>query len=125
MLYDIVVGERFVQGCHHFHSLIQQVDQVWEGVPEEATDPHGNVDAGPAQLLKRDDLQSLHATALGLPSGPDSEQVQDLGDVVAVGPHGRCAPDHQPDHFRVGAFLREVLVQQRLGQLLASLPGGG
>ena len=44
-----------------------------EGVPEEARDAEGDVDAGPAQLVLRDHFEPDHAAGLGLPHGPDAE----------------------------------------------------
>ena len=41
-----------------------------EGVAEEPGDAQGHVDAGPAELRERDQLDARHPAGLGLPDGP-------------------------------------------------------
>ena len=124
MLDDVVVLRRFVQRRRQFHSFVKQVDQVGKGVAEEPADADGDIDARAAQLLQRDDLQAHNPAALGLPSGTNAQQVQDLGNVVAMGAHRRGAPYHQAHHLGVGPLILQVLVQKGLGQLFSSLPRG-
>ena len=124
MFDDVIILRGFVLRGGQLYGLIQQIYQIGESVAEKPADADGDVDAGAAQLGQRYDRQARHAAAFRLPYRADAEQVQDLGEVVAVGSHSGRSPYHQAHHFGVGAFLRQVLVQQRCGQLLAGFPSG-
>ena len=49
---------RLVQLGDQPDGVVEHRHHVREGVPEEARDPDGDVDPGPAQLRQRDHLQS-------------------------------------------------------------------
>ena len=82
--------------------------EAGEGVAEEPGDAHVTSIRGRPSSASGIGLDADDAARLRLPQGPDAEQRQRLGDVVALGAHRRRAPDHQPDRSRVGAVLGEV-----------------
>ena len=124
MLYDQVVFRRLVQGSNQLECLVQEVDQVGEGVAEEPADAHRHIGPGTAQLFQRDYLQPHNPAALGLPHRADAQEAENLGDVVAMSAHGRGAPNHQAHHFRKRAFFSDVFFQQVRGKGLTRLPSG-
>ena len=79
------------------HRVVEQVDQVREGVAEEARDADRDVDPRPAELLERDQLEAGDPPRLRVPDGPHAEQGEDLAGVVARRPHRRRAPDDDAD----------------------------
>ena len=85
-------------------------------------DPHGHVDARPAQLGQRDRLQADDPARRLVPDRPDAEQREHLGDVVAGGAHRRGAPHRQPDRLRPVARVGAVARQQRVGHRLHRSP---
>ena len=125
MLDDVVVVRRFVLLCRQRYCLVNQVDQVGESVAEKAADADGYINAGPAQLGQRHHFQTAYAPAFRLPHRLDAEQIEYLGNVVPVRPHCGSSPDHYAHHFRVAAFLVQVLLQQRIAQRLADIPRSG
>ena len=94
-----------------------------ERVAEEPADPHDHVDARPAELRWRDDLEAGDPAAGLVPDRPDAEQRQHLGDVVAGGAHGGRAPHRKPDRGRPLPGVLAVAGQQAVGELLAGVPG--
>ena len=94
-----VVG--LVEGGDRGKGVVEEGDQIRKSVPEEAADPDGDVDPRPAELLERDHLEARHPPRLLVPDGSDAEQGEYLGDVVALRPHGRRAPDHDADALRI------------------------
>ncbi len=123
MLARVVLAERLVQRDHRLAGLVEQRDQVREGVAEEAADPADHVDARAAQLGQRDDLDAQHAPVLGLPARAHAQQRQHLGDIVAGRAHGAGAPDADAHAGGVLAGLALVAVDQVVGQALPNLPG--
>ncbi len=107
--------------------LIQQPHDVGEGVTEEPRDPERDVHPGTAQLALGHELQATDPPRLLLPHGSHADQRERLGDVVAHGPHGRRAPQHEPDAAREGTLLLAVALDQGVRQLATDLPrqGGG
>ena len=93
-----------------------------EGVAEEAADAQRHVDAGPAELGQRHDLEAGDALGLLVPRRAHAEQGEGLGDVVAVGAHRRRAPQHEADGPGMGAGLGEVALDEAVGQGRADLP---
>ena len=69
MLADEVLLGRLVQRGDQPHGLVEQRDQVREGVAEEAADAADDIDPRPAQLGQRDDLDAEEAAVLLLPAG--------------------------------------------------------
>ena len=57
---DVVVGVRLLEPRDELDGVVQQRDHVREGVPEEAGDPHRDVDPWTAQLGERDGPQAGH-----------------------------------------------------------------
>ena len=114
MLDDEVILGSLVLGCRQLHGLVQQVYKVGEGVPEETADTHGDVYTGMAQLFSWYDLDPQYSAALRLPYRPNTQKVQNLGDIISMGAHGRRSPHDHTHHLRVGPFLREVFLQQGL-----------
>ena len=94
-----------------------------EGVAEEARDAHGDVDARAAELGQRDHLDPGDPCVLRVPDRAHAEQGQDLGHVVALGPHRRRAPGDEPDHAGQLAGVALVALEQRVGQAPADVPG--
>ncbi len=106
------------------HRVVQQGDDVREGVAEEAGDAQRHVDARAAQLLQRDRLQAGDPAGGVVPDRAHAEQGEGLGDVVAGGAHRAGAPEREPDRGRVGAVVvGGVPLDQRGGERLAGLPG--
>ena len=95
-----VVGSALVEAGDQADGVVEEGDQVGEGVAEEAGDAQRDVDAGPAELRERDGLEADDPPGLRLPDGPDAEQGEGLGHVVALRAHGRGTPQHQPDGAR-------------------------
>ena len=95
---------------------------MWEGVAEEAADAQRHIDARPAELGQRHDLEAGDALGLLVPRGAHAEQGEGLGDVVAVGAHRRRAPQHEAHRPGMGAGLGEVALDDAVGQRRADLP---
>ena len=120
VLADVVV--RLVQGRHGPDRVVEQRDDVRERVAEEAGDAHGDVDAGPAELRARDDLEPGDPPGRLVPHGAGADEREDLGEVVALGAHRARAPHREPDAARVLAGVGDVAGQQRVGERAADLP---
>ena len=97
---DEVLVDRLVERGDQPHGVVEHRHDVREGVAEEAGDPHGHVDARAAELLERYDVQVADPARRLVPLGPDAEQREHLGDVVAGGAHRGGAPDREPDRRR-------------------------
>ena len=115
---DVVVVVALVEGGDEPERVVEQVDDVRERVAEESRDADRDVDPRVAQLLQRDGVESDDATRHLVPAGPDADQGEDLGDVVAGRPHRRGPPDREAHGARplprVGAMPREKAVRHRL-----------
>ena len=98
-----VVVVRFGEGCDHPHRPVDHLDEVGEGITEQAGDARGDVDTGTPQLAGLDDLQPADEPG-GLPDRAHPHEVQNLGDVGPSTAHIRGTPDHHPD----GAWPRLV-----------------
>ena len=72
---------------------------------------------GRPSSLERDHLQAGHPARGLVPRGPDAEQRQHLGRVVALGAHRRRAPGHQADHLRQLAGVVQMALQHGVGEL--------
>jgi hypothetical protein len=118
-----VLAKRLVQRDHHLAGLVEQRDQVREGIAEEAADPADHVDARAAQLGQRDDLDAQHAPVLGLPARAQAQQRQHLGDIVSGRAHRAGAPDADAHAGGILAGLALVPADQVVGQALPDLPG--
>ena len=92
----IVLLDGLVESTHQLHRSIDQLDEVREGVAEEAADAQRDVDPGPPEPLERDDGEILNAPRLRVPHGFDAEQGEHLCHVVALGAHLRGAPGARP-----------------------------
>ena len=125
MLADKVAVKRFGAFDDGAHRLIEQGDQVREGVAEEAADAHGHIHAGASQFFQRNDLNAHHAAAGAMPDGAHAQQRQRLRDVVAVGAHGAGAPHAQSHFFGVVACFAAVAFQHFVRQVLPNVPGSG
>ena len=82
LLKGVAAHEVYIQGliglsCH-LHALVDQAHLVDEEVAEYPTAVHHHIDAGPAQLLKGDQLQFVYP-AEGVGHGPDADKPEDLG----------------------------------------------
>ena len=67
---DVVLVGRLVERRHLRDGVVEQHDEVREGVAEEARDAHRDVDARPAELLQRDHLDARsRAATRGATSG--------------------------------------------------------
>ena len=119
---DRVVVRRLVEAADQAHGVVEQVDDVGEGVAEEPGDAHGDVDPGPAELGQRDHLEALDPAGVGVPEGSHAEQGEDLGDVVALGAHVGRAPHHEADGAGIRAGLGHVAFDQPVGQRPADVP---
>src|SRR5262245_63122646 len=93
LAYEVLV-EGLVEFRHGAHRSIDEVHQIRKSVAEKTTDAQGHVDARSAQLCQRNHLDTGDASTLGLPDRPHTQQGQHLADVIAMGAHGRSAPDH-------------------------------
>ena len=95
-----------------------------EGVAEEAGDAADDVDARPAQLVQRDDLDARQPPALACQTGrtPSSANTWAMSS-----PWVRIAlvPQTLRPTLRVPARLPTVALDQLARQLLADAPGGG
>ncbi len=120
---DRVVGRSLVEGGHESDGVVEQFDDVGERIAEEAADPQGHVDPGPAQSSPGNDLEPGDPLGLRVPGRSHAEQRERLRHVVPSGAHGGRAPQDEPDGGRVGAGLVEVTLDQALGQGGADLPG--
>ena len=58
------------------------------------------------------DLEAGDPLALDVPRRADAEQGERLGDVVALRPHRRRAPQHEPDRVGMRAGLGEVALDE-------------
>lgn len=68
---DIIVLIRLVERGDELDRVIQHGDDVWERVPEEPGNPHGDVDPGPVQLGQRDRSEVDDASRRVVPHRPD------------------------------------------------------
>ena len=89
----LVLVERGDGAC----GAVDEVDQVREGVAEEARDAQGDIDARAAEDATRHDLEPGDAAGLALPVRARAHQRQRLRDVVAAGAHVGGAPGRQRD----------------------------
>ena len=108
------------------HRLVEQGTRLREGVAEEAGDPHRHVDraAGPARPAGSTSSPRTRRLS-ALPDRPHAEQVEDLGDVVAVGAHRRRAPDDDARPLRVARPPRPgTSSSSASASACADLPGG-
>jgi len=78
---------------------------------------------GRPSSARRDGLDAGEASRLLVPAGPDAEERERLGDVVALRAHGRCAPDHEADGLGRGAVLGDVTGDELLCEPAADVPG--
>ncbi len=122
MVADVVTVRRLVQRGDEAERLVQQRDEVREGVAEESRDPADDVDARPAQILQRYDLESGNASALRLPPGAQTEERKHLGDVISMRAHRARPPDGDADAIRIPPLVAHVSLDQRVRQLLPYAP---
>ena len=69
------------------------------------------------------DVNAFEPARLRVPDGFDAEQSEGFRDIVAVGPHLRCAPDAEPHHLGILAFFLAEALDSFAGKLLADSPG--
>ena len=89
---DVIRLVRLVEPGDQPDGVVQHGDHVRERVTEEAADPHGDVDARPAELGERDRVEPADPAGRLVPGRPDAEQREDVGHVVAGGAHRSGAP---------------------------------
>ena len=53
----VVLLGGFVEVRDEPHRIVEHRDHVREGIPEEAGDPHGDIDPGPAEFGQRHGLE--------------------------------------------------------------------
>ena len=114
---------RLVEVRDERHRVVEHGDDVREGVPKEAGDPHGDVDTRPAEFGERDRLQVDDTAGCVVPHRPNTQQRKHFGDVVTRCPHGRRPPHRKADRPRPAAVVLAVPGQQRLGHRAAGFPG--
>ena len=124
MLAREVVLRVFVGVHGQRKSLVQQRDQVREGVPEKAADPHRHIDARAAQFVQGHQLHVFQAAALRVPHGFHAQQREDLRQVIPLCPHVACPPHADGDVFGVLPFrFLQVAFQHFTRQVLPDRPG--
>src|SRR3546814_392212 len=119
-----VVLFRLVQRHDGAGGAVDQVDLFREGVPEEAGDAEGHVDARTAQFRDLHDLETDDAARSPVPARTDAHQGQRLRDVVAAGAHIGGAPGGQGDGAGIVALPLEIVLHDEVGGALAEIPGG-
>ena len=107
----------------HLHPLIDQGHLVDEQITENPRAIHHHIDAGPAQLFERDQLQLVHP-AEGIGHGPNTDEPEDLGEGFAIGLDVIGAPEHAGDRFRPGALLSLLALDQPIHHHLGGGDGG-
>ena len=112
----VVRLRRLVEAGDHRGGVVEQLHEVRERVPEEPGDAHDDVDARPSELGERDGLDAGDASGLVVPARADAEERERLGHVVALRPHRRGAPDHEPDGLGHRAVLGDVAVDELVGE---------
>ena len=127
-LLPVVLGDEvdlvgLVQQSDRLDRPVHQVHEVGEGVTEETGDPEHDVDPRTPELVLGNDLDAAHAPVLGVPDRAHAEEVQGLGDVIAVCAHRGCAPDHDAYRLWIGTLLVKVALEEGLGELAADLIG--
>ncbi len=121
---ECVVGIRLlVEGRDGAHRVVEQRDNVGEGIPEEAGDPHDHVHPRPAELGKRYHLEAGDPPGRVVPGRPAAEQRQHFRNVVTLRTHRGRAPDGQSHRGRIAPGVGEVAGEQRVGECAAGLPG--
>lgn len=121
--FDVVVFVGFVEVGYELDGVVEEGEDVWEGVAEEAGDADGGVDAGAAEFFEADDFEVDDAAGGFVPDGSDAEEGEDFGDVVAGGAHGGGAPDGEADGFGVVSVFFLVAVDEGVCEELAGFPG--
>ena len=101
----------------------QPLDQLGEGIAEEAGDAHRHRHPWPAELGSRDQGEVDHAAGGAIPHRLDPQQGQHLGDIVAAVAHRAGAPDGQGQVGEVAALLLPMLLQQDGGAAPPQVPG--
>ena len=101
------------------HRVVEQVDEVREGVAEEAGDAHRDVDPRPAQLVQRDHLEA------GRPGASPGSSAAGRRAARGSRPRRRprCASPPCPRRRSRPSRAAAVLREQRVGQLRAGLVG--
>ena len=94
-----------------------------ECVPEEPGDPHRDIDPRTPNFLQRAHREAGDPPGGIVPDGLTADQREHFGDVIALGAHGRRAPDGQPDRAGVAPGVGQVPGQQRVGQRGPGRPG--
>ena len=118
----VVVVGRLVERGDLGHGVVEQHDEVREGIAEEARDAHRDVDARAPELGQRDHGEAGDASRLGVPGRPHAQQGEDLCHVVTLGAHRRRAPGDEPDHTRQLTRFAAEAIQQGIGEPAAHLP---
>eukprot|EP00960_Hanusia_phi_P023345 689242-Hanusia_phi.AAC.1 len=96
--------ERLVRLSRHLDAAVEEVHLVDEEVAEDTRAGDDHVDAGPAELLERDELQLVHA-AERVGDGTDTYELQNLRERLAVRLDVVSAPQGKGDRLGVGAAV--------------------
>lgn len=115
---------RLVQLDHRLHGLVEQANQVAEGIAEEARHAQGDVHPWATELLQGHDFETLDTLAAWLPHRAHAKQRQGLGNIVATGAHGRRAPHRKAELAQVVALVLQVTLQQAIRRLHTQAPSG-
>src|SRR5450830_13185 len=121
LAYEILI-ERLIQCDDGIDGVVDQIDQLREGVAEESADARSDVDARALQLLQRYHFDAGDLAIARTPHRTNAEQAQNLRHVVAVRAHGAGAPDADGDALRIRAGFAQMALQHFACQLLADAP---
>src|SRR4029079_2216297 len=96
---------------------LEQLRETRKNVAEQAGYAQRHVDAGTAELGRRDDVVTRHAARSVVPARRDARQMQGHRKILARGAHGRGAPEIDDEPLRPVAVILQVTTQQFLGEL--------
>ncbi len=91
---------------------LEQLRKAGEDIAEQARHAQRDVDAGAAELGRRDDVVAGDAAGGVIPARRKAGEMQRHGKLLAGGPHRRRAPEIDHEAFRPVAVILQMATQQ-------------
>ena len=123
MTFHEIILILFVKRRSKEDGSVQKLGGLGHGIPEESGNPPGHVDPGPFEFGERNDFEVFHIAASPLPQGFETEEIEKLRDALSMASHIGPGPEDHADIFRILSFVRDILGNHLIGEILRQLPG--
>ena len=104
--------------------MLHPTHQLWEGITEETGDAQHHINPRTTKQGQWDHLQIRQAARWSIPDRPDTDQCQQLSDVLSAVAHRRCSPDREREVFQRLSVIEEVQIEQLFCGSSSKVPGG-